>query len=992
MCQERILLSRLCVWFAVAICLTLTTASPAGRAVADQIDGPPVMMLSAELEDNEQKNEAGKPIDASTWVREIFRQHVLLVVREEFGFLTRDVTLGEPVDRDSPDCFHLKVLAWEDTPVELTLRRGDKVIYEGTVVNEECHVLKKFRHLPKHVLDTRESLVEALKAAGYEPTPLPKGKLQVLPPEVEALLGRINTISQYAAVRRLHQLLEEHGESPAILGGLVRGYAHLSQMTLPLLDLRHRAFGARSLLYANRLGRLMPDSAVGYWHRAYAFTFLGYPLAAHKELNAAKKNAKENPPEPQWVRLIPLYVGYRFKEFEQIVEDEDYELREVAALLWFMASRMSASPAFTIETGVKVRNVIPDSQRVIAGLFDTAGVVMNHQLSVEGAPAMLATIYEHLTDITDLPESISAELDLKNNDDQNEIDREVLMLNLNSSSLLEDSTRLLRLAGEDDPYEPSFYVLESTLRAWNLQHLCQRAQFLRGYLGVDAGDFVASTQSSVKDDPFGPLYAALGYSNYTPAEKASEFTQDISHVELNYCSIGYTALQGLPATARTKNGTVYEYLTSSWRDAGDFEETYCKRINSYYGAEFQGERLKLVKWLDNVCVNSPMFYSEQVLLDWASVADKADEWADQFPGYPCLHFSLARACKSFGDIDLAIKHYNHYLEIVRDARGYVGLAEATYMKDRKSDKWIGVIENVMECEDYFLTHSQAAQRAASTLMHDGRFEDALPWAERAAESGSTMGMLSYVDALTGTGDFERAEFVCRQTSERYQSSHWYQWCIETGKGDLDAAWEFEQERHKQRYLPGDVNAELIKALHAAMTDNNAQALEALLLMSKNRPPSEQPYVWTDTFAYLIADREGKKDVCQQILRFYREQAEPPAHVKLFVAMLTLFDETDDEKPIDPEKFKALVDEQAAFSGGAWYSDLVLFAGYFDWTHGRQQKAVEQWTISARAADGRNRTLAWKWLRDAGVDPIHIEDREFPDMFLRERYELPKKKE
>ncbi len=282
MSQVRIFPSRLCSRWAVPIWLTLTIVWTAERAVAYQIDGPPVMMLSAELEDTEQKSEAGKPIDACTWVREIFRQHVLMVAREEFGFVTRDVTLGEPVDRDSPECFHLKVLAWEDTPVELTLRRGDKVIYEGRVVNEECHVLKKFRHLPKHVLDTRESLVEALRAAGYEQTPLPKRELQVLPPDVEGLLGRMNTISQYAAVRRLHQLLEEHGESPAILGGLVRGYAHLSQMTLPLLDLRHRGFGVRSLLYANRLARLKPDSAVGYWHRAYALTFLGYPLAAHR--------------------------------------------------------------------------------------------------------------------------------------------------------------------------------------------------------------------------------------------------------------------------------------------------------------------------------------------------------------------------------------------------------------------------------------------------------------------------------------------------------------------------------------------------------------------------------------------------------------------------------------------------------------------------------------------------------------------------------------
>ncbi|MEZ6031753.1 MAG: hypothetical protein R3C17_01495 [Planctomycetaceae bacterium] len=992
MSQARIFLSRLWVWLAVPIWLTLTTLSPAGRAVADQIDGPPMMMLSAELEDTEQKNDAGKPIDACTWVREIFRQHILMVAREEFGFVTRDVTLGEPVDRDSPECFHLKVLAWEDAPVQLTLRRGDTVIYEGTVVNEECHVLKKFRHLPKHVLDTRESLVKSLNAAGYEQTPLPKGKLPVLPAEVETLLGRMNTISQYAAVRRLHQLLEEHGESPVILGGLARGYAHLSQLSLPLLDLRHRAFGARSLLYANRLGRLEPDSAVGYWHRAYAFTFLGYPLAAHKELNAATKKARQNPPEPQWLKLIPLYVGYRFKEFEQLVEDENYEFREAAALLWFMASRMSVSPAFTIETGVKVRKVMPNSQRVIAGLFDTAGVAMNHQLSVEGAPALLATIYENLKEITDLPAAISAELDLKDSEDQNETDREALLLRPNSLSLLEDSTRLLRLAGDDDPSEPSFYVLESTLRAWNLQHLCQRAQFLRGYLGVDAGNFVAATQTSVKDDPFGPLYAAMGFSNYAPVEVASELIREIPHVELNYCSVGYDFINVLPRTARTKNGTVNDYLTRSWRDAGNFEETIRKRINGYFGAESRGERLQQARWLNNVSLDSPMSYSEQVLLDWANVADKAEQWGIQFPGYPGLHFALARACKSFGNVDRAIEHYNHYLAMIQDARGYIGLAEAMYMKDRESSEWMSVLEKSMECEDYFLTHSQAAQEAASTLMHDGRYEEALPWAERAAESGSGSGLQSLVEALTGTADFERAESICIQTSQRYQSDDWYQWCVATGEGDLESAWEFEQERLKVRYAPGDSQSEMVKALYAEITNDTARALKILLRMAKNRPPSEPPYVWTDSMAYLIADRAGDQKICNQILKSYRDQREPPLQVQAITAMLNLFDESDRSKAIDPMKIQALIDGHVAFSDGAYLPDLALFVGYFEWTHGHKDAAIEQWKGPARLSGGRDRMLAWKWLREAGVDPIHIEDRTFPDMFLRERYELPKKKE
>ena len=716
---------RFMVWITAVFLIVLFAESSSGFAVAEQINGHPVMMLSITPEDPSQKSPDDKPIDTCTWIREIFRQQVLMVAREEFGFATRDVTLGEPVDRNSPECFHLRVVSFEDHPVELTLRRGDQVIYKGQAIEAECDVLKQFRDLPKYALNMKESIVTALKAAGYSHKALPTGDLEVLPQEIEDLLKRMNFVSQYAAVRGLHQLLQEHGESPAILGGLARGYANLSQLTQPLLDLRYRAFGARALLYANRLESRAPDSPVGYWHRAYTFLSIGYPRAAQEELNDAKTKAKENPTEPQWLKLIPLYVDYKYKEFEELVQDETYEYREAAALYWFIASRMSTSPAFTIETGLKARQVIPNSQRLIAGLFDTAGVALNHELSVAGPPALIATIDEHLKEIADLPKPTTKKR-VKKNDDES--DEESV-----GFSQLKTTTEILKSAGKKDHQEPSFYVLESTLRAWSLQHLFQRAQFLRGYLGVDATDFVDATKAYVKDDPYSDFYAAMAYSNYSPAENANILTQEIQHVELNYCSIAYDALGGFPRNAITKNGTLYDYVLFSWKDADHLEETCCKKMNTDLSSEWKAQ-LELARWLTKLSLNSPMCYSEQILLDWDNIKDQAKDWETKYPEYPCLHFAMSRVLKPRGDIDGAIDHYRRYLKLVQDPRGYIGMAEAVYMKDRTSDEWISVLEQAMDCEDYFLSHSDAAQRAASTLMRDGRFEDALPWAERAAES------------------------------------------------------------------------------------------------------------------------------------------------------------------------------------------------------------------------------------------------------------------
>ncbi len=949
----------------------------------DSIDHP-IMMLSATWEDVSQVNEAGRAIDASTWVREIFRQHFLMIAREEFGFRTRDATLGEPVDRESADCFHLKVLPWTRAQVELTLTHDDRVIYEGNIPNKESDSLKKYRALAQHALNSRDSIVAAMKEAGYAPSSLPEDGLEVLPPEVESLLSRINPISQYAAVRRLHQLLHKYGESPAILSGLTRGYAHLSQMSLPLLDLRHRAYGARSLLYGHRLTRLTGDSAEGYWHRAYTNAFLGYPVGVETALKAAGFRKADETEEPPWLRLLRLSTRYEFAELQRFAEDEEFKYREIAALLWFMSSRMSLSSAFTIETGVKVRTIIPYSQCVIAGLFDSAGVPMNHRLSVQGGPVQLLAIYDHLADVADLPDSVSGDLQLKDSNDPDQTNPDEVLQQLVASQSPADVATLLEEAGELDKHEPSFHVLGSTFRAWNLQHVCQRAYFLKSYLGMDADDFVNETQDLVKASEYSALYAAVGVSSHSPAELASETTESIPHQELNFCSVGFGMLRALPFTARTQHGIVRDYFRRLWYDAGNFEEAYRRQINTHSGKE----RLAMVKWLNNVSEHAPIYYSELVLTDWGSVADKAEEWDKQYPRYPGLQWALARARKSFGNTDRAIEHYERYLENVQDARGYLGLAEAWYMKDHESDEWLDVLENVMDCEDYFLTQSRACWQAAGTLMRDGRFEDALPWAEQAAGSGATLGQLALVDALTGVGEFERAEQVVRQSSLRYQSDAWYEWCVATGEGDLEAAWELKQDQLTRHQAPGSVLWELADALHAMATDENTLALDVFSRIAENRSHDDGFYSWVDAMAYLIADREGDQKTCTQIRQAYQQWDAESEEQSPMTELLSLFAEANREEAIAREKIQKLVHS----FGPGWQTAIPMFAGYFEWTHGHADEAIENWLVPARDTSSRNRMLSWKWLREAGVNPINVEGRIFREAFLREPHKLPDQKQ
>ena len=79
-----------------------------------------------------------------------------------------------------------------------------------------------------------------------------------LPDGLDDRLAEMNYLSQYAALRKLHEEIKEHGESPELLGAVVRGYANLGTLTEHLWVIDARVYKARALLYAERLLRRLP--------------------------------------------------------------------------------------------------------------------------------------------------------------------------------------------------------------------------------------------------------------------------------------------------------------------------------------------------------------------------------------------------------------------------------------------------------------------------------------------------------------------------------------------------------------------------------------------------------------------------------------------------------------------------------------------------------------------------------------------------------------
>ncbi len=948
-------------------------------AAASEQDSPSVMMLSVTVQDPTQLNEDGQQTDSPSWTREIFRQYLLMVAREEFGLITRDAMLDEPVNVSSGDCFHLSIQHWRKSDVEIVLRRGGEILLETFVKGSDCHSLAKQRRLSERAVELKPKLVDALRNAGLTHSPLATHGPEQLPEEVETLLRRMNHVSQFAAVRRLHSLLREQGESPAILSGLSRGYAHLSQLTIPLVDMRCRAFGARALLYAARLCEKDWDSPSGFWNRGHVFLWLGFPRGVQGELDGARKRAKEDDIEPPWVTLQRLYVEYRFEELEQLAYDESYADRESAALLWMLAARMTGSPVYAVEIGQHVRDLLPHSERVITLFSPRASVALPPGLSLKGPAIQLTNLHQHLRDVADIPASVVGHLDELGPDLPQAEEVEDQFLDIEWLRVLPE---LFAVEGDLDVAEPSWHVMAANIRGWNTRHLFARVAFLRESRGVSCGDFVDETLEKLDDDRYVDLYRALGTPKGIWEDELSFITEQMVTPEINFRSVGYRAASGLAKKAATADGLVGDIAARAFEDMAKYEESLRKTLGYQNGERY----LKWVQWAQQVSEHAPVLHSELIRLDWANVADKADEWEARFPNCPDIQKALGHSRKLFGDIDRAIDHYERYLAMIPETRGYVGLAEARYIKD-KSDTWLSVLEEAMECDDHPMEHASAAVHGAATLMRDGRFEDALPWARRAADFYSYAGIVCLIECQTALGEFDEAEELARERAGHYRNDLWYEWCVCNGQGDLEGAWEARLNKLSDNGMQDAYQGNIAHAIHHLITGNTTAAVDELVEVEiyLEGDVAVRYRVWAAVLSAVLFDELGDADrrdsTLQHILSILPDDELQVTEQTSRLIQLLLLDAGAGD--LSPEEIEDLVNNDAELDYDVENSAALVLGRYL-WNHDLTDRAIEVWKHAARAPGGWNRMLACSWLRTAGVEPIHLEDREFEYMFVRKQ--------
>jgi hypothetical protein len=221
-------------------------------------------------------------------VREIVRQAILIAGRDGLGLQTRDKVLGETFPEGSVP-LQVRTKAVRGKSVAVRISRGESVLWDKEIPLPAGETLDYAALVREAEALSRGGFVEALKTVGFSGRPNAKAERGRVSDATEQALMMLTFTEQLRALRELHAAARESGDAPVRLLGIVRAYAHLGGTMDCLMYAAHKAFKARSLLYAERAVALWPGTRSSLWTRSYARALVGFHGAALEDLAAAAR-------------------------------------------------------------------------------------------------------------------------------------------------------------------------------------------------------------------------------------------------------------------------------------------------------------------------------------------------------------------------------------------------------------------------------------------------------------------------------------------------------------------------------------------------------------------------------------------------------------------------------------------------------------------------------------------------------------------------------
>ncbi|WP_020468346.1 tetratricopeptide repeat protein [Zavarzinella formosa] len=695
--------------------------------------------------------------------RELYRQAFLLAARNELGLMPRDALLGEEPPDDLPQGNRFRVnpkfflTQVADVKVECGPVAASRVVWHATGHHlgepEETHLIA----LTAAETLSRGEYVTALKRSGMRGDSLRIDPNAQVPAQTEKRLGQMSFTSQYAAMRELHALMREKGESPAILVALSRVYANLAMLTERQWDAMTWVFKARALLHAERLRQREPESPWGHWARGYACAMTGLHKIALDDMAAAEK-LRGNLTIPAWVTLADALCRFDSSRLEALMADGP--LAETASVFQFLTVENLISSARTLAVGGKTLAKNPECYRVHDAVEELLGVGVPNPAPRGGFEEFSLTFPDRVREMPGLPAAIADKLP------PGTPEPEIL--------------KALAEAGRsrNEQGEPTWATLGRFARETRANQSLRQLNFVT-QRGMSGANTLNKLRPLLADHPLLPF---LEHHDNHLVDDWNQYEQRVVKI-------------AIPELTR-RHGGVVEKLHQMNQNFGILYHNMAitHGDNTYYDIYLLMGMLKgpgsfsvFAHRLLQVSPYSPMARAALIRDDWKFAQSRAALWESEARD-PEVFQALARQSLDSERHADAERQAAEAVRLSPNLESYRLLARAR-RAGGDDERFVSTMKEFLKVPDQGLSWALAQSEIANHYMARKKFEEARPHAEAAGASGAAWGLECEGRCAEGRGDWELAERLIRSSTANYTNfrNHWYFWCLRTGKGDLKGA-------------------------------------------------------------------------------------------------------------------------------------------------------------------------------------------------------------
>ncbi len=394
----------------------------------------------------------------------------------------------------------------------------------------------------------------------------------------------------------------------------------------------------------------------------------------------------------------------------------------------------------------------------------------------------------------------------------------------------------------------------------------------------------------------------------------------------------------------------------AWTDgvARDVELQYAIWVNKEW-------QVAIARQLSAISPRSPYAVGILLTYDWPGNRAKAAEYEKWASGSSYLLGILAKEYIKEDHVEDAVRCFQAYLKVAKDPWVYESLADL-HLKQGDEAGWLASLEAYLhEAEDFGLSHGNVRVRIARGLMSRGKYHQALPYAQAAAQTGAAWAIDCAAECHEGLGEVDRAAALYRDSAESYAQGSFAYWFWYKRSKDPKSA---DAEKMVLKYVADTkvINRDLLGTFYLIKGDYKA-AMDAY-------GPLDDPAMTSNLGLHiaLAADAAGDTALRDLALQHVVDQPRSARTRPYFVSLAKLFQ--DALAMPKPKLDLAAVDQLIEKFDPVTRLYLNEMTGRFLIKRGESREAMRylQPAIQGSSMGGLEFNLAWAALAELGLDP------------------------